>query len=72
MMALIILNEEMFGIIKIVKILERSSLIIKTINKIIQNTAKEQKGPFLSILLDALGASFLGSAIAGKECIMKW
>ena len=48
---LIILNKEMEDIMKIVKALEDSSLIIKCSSKIIKNEAKEQKGGFLTILL---------------------
>ena len=56
---LIISNAEMEDIIKIVKSLERSSLLLKGISETVQNEAQEQKGGFLSMLLGTLGASLL-------------
>ena len=41
---LIISNEEMKGIMKIVKSLEDSGLLLKGVSETIQNEAKEQKG----------------------------
>ena len=61
MSTLIISNEEMNDIIKIVKSLEESGLLIKDISEIFKNEAKKQKGGFLGILLDTLGASLLGN-----------
>ena len=49
---LITSNEEMNDIMKIVKSLEESGLLIKDIRETIKNEAKEQKGGFLSMLLD--------------------
>ena len=46
-MTSIICNEEMNDIMKIVKSLEKSGLLIKDISNIISNEAKEQKGRFL-------------------------
>ena len=43
---LIISNNEMEDIIKIVKSLEDSGLLLKRVNEIVQNEAKEQKGGF--------------------------
>ena len=57
----------MEGIVKIVKCLEDSALLLKRVSEAIQNEAKEQKQRFLSMLLDALGASLLGNILAGKE-----
>ena len=48
---LIISNEEMNDIMKIVKSLEDSGLLIKGVSGTIKNDAKEQKGGFLSMLL---------------------
>ena len=56
----------MEDIIKIVKSLEDSGLLLKRVSEIIQNETKEQKG-FLSMLLDTLGASSLGNILAGKR-----
>ena len=66
---LIISNDEMKDIIKIVKSLEDSGLLLKGVSETIQNEAKEQKGGFLSILLGTLGASLLGNILAGKGAI---
>ena len=41
---LIILNEEMSGIMKIVQALEDSDILLKGITKTIENETKEQKG----------------------------
>ena len=48
---LITSNDEMEDIIKIVKSLEDSGLLLKGAIETIQNEAKEQKGPFLNVLL---------------------
>ena len=60
-------NEDLNDIMKIVKSLEESGLlIIKSVSKTIQNEAKEQKDGFLGMLLGALGASSLGNLLTGK------
>ena len=64
---LIISNIEIEDIIKIVKSLEESELLMKRINKTITDEAKEQKGRFLSISLRSLAASMLGSALTGRR-----
>ena len=56
---LIISNVEMNDIIKIIKSLEESGLLIKGISKTIKKETKEQKRDFLSMLLGTLGASLL-------------
>ena len=61
--ALMILNNEMEDIIKIVNSLEDSGLLLKGVSETIQNDAQEQKGGFLSMLLVTLGASFLGNIL---------
>ena len=63
---LIISNDEMKDIIRIVKSLEDSGLLLKGVSETIQNEAKEQKGGFLSMLLGTLGASLLGNLLTGK------
>ena len=63
---LIISNEEMNDIMKIVKFLEESGLSIKGVSETIQNEAKEQKDGFLGMLLGTLGASLLGNLLTGK------
>ena len=67
-LTLIISKEEMNNIMKI-KSLEESGLLIKSVSKTIKNEAKEQKGGYLSMLLDTLGASLLGNLLAGKGTI---
>ena len=56
----------MDDLIKIVKSLEDSRLLLKGITESVQNERKEQKGGFLSMLLDTLGASLLGNLLTGK------
>ena len=63
---LIISNDEMEDIIKIVKSLEDSGLLLKGVSETIQNEAKEQKGGFLSMLSGTSGASLSGNILAGK------
>ena len=66
---LIISNEEMNDIVKIIKSLEEFGLLIKSVSDTIKNEAKEQKGGFLSMLLGTLGASLLGNILTGKGTI---
>ena len=47
---LIISNEEMNDIMRIIKLLEESGLLIKGVSQTIKNEAKEQKGGFLCML----------------------
>ena len=56
---LLISNEEMNNIMKIVQALEDSNILLKEVTKTIKNETKEQKGGFLSMLLRTLGASLL-------------
>ena len=67
--ALTISNEEMEYLMKIVKSLEESGLLIKGINETIKNEAKEQKGGFLPMLLGTLAASMLGNALTERGVI---
>ena len=64
---LLISNEEMNDIMKIVQALEGSKILRKGVTKTIKNEAKEQKEGFLSMLLVTLGASLLGHLFAEKE-----
>ena len=61
---LIISNDEMDDILKIVKYLENSEVLLKGVSETIQNEAKEQRGGFLSMLLGTLGASLLGDVLS--------
>ena len=60
---LIISNDEMDDILKIVKSLEDSVVLLKGVGQKIKNEAKEQRGGFLSMLLGTLGASLLGDLL---------
>ena len=66
MTTLIVSNVKNHGIIKIVKSLEDSGLLVRGITETVQNEVKEQKGGFLSMLLGTLGASLLGNLLTGK------
>ena len=66
---LIISNKEMKDIIKIVKSLGESGLVIKGISETIKNETKEQKRGFIPILLGTLVACLLGSTLTGKGAI---
>ena len=59
----------MDDILKIVKSLENSGLLLKGVSETIQHEAKEQRGGFLSMLLGTLGASSLGDILSGKGVI---
>ena len=65
--ALIISNDEMKDIIKIVKSLEDSGLLLKGVTETVQNEVKEQKGGFISMLLGTLGANLLGNILTGNN-----
>ena len=61
--ALTIANEKMEDIMKIVKSLEESGLLVKGMNETVNNETKEQKVQFLPMSFGALAASMLGSAL---------
>ena len=67
--ALIISNDEMDDLIKIVKSLEDSGLLLKGVTETFQNEIKKRKGGFLSMLLGTLAASLLGNLLIGKGAI---
>ena len=71
MTTLIISNDEIGDIIKIIKSLEDFGLLLKGVNETVQNEVKQQKGGFLSMLLGTLGASLLGNILTGKGVIQK-
>ena len=66
---LMISNEEMNDIIKIVQALKDSNILLKGVIKTIKNETKEQKVGFLSILLGTLGASLLGNLLTRKGIV---
>ena len=63
---LIISNDKINDIIKIIKSLEDSGLLLKGVTETVQNEVKEQKGGFLSMLLGTLGAGLLGNLLTRK------
>ena len=68
---LIIEQEDMNDIIKIIKALENSGILLKGVSKTIKNETKERKGGFLSMLLGTLGTSLLGNLLTGGKGIVK-
>ena len=68
---LIIEEEDMKDIMKIIKALENSGILLKGVSKTIENETKEQRGGFLSMLLGILGASLLGNLFTGGKGIMR-
>ena len=66
---LIISNEEVNDIMKIVEALEDSNILLKGIINTIKNETKEQKGGFLNMLLGTLGATLLGNLLTGKGIV---
>ena len=60
---LVISNDDIQDVLKIVKSLEDSGVLLKGVTKIIHNDISEQKGGFLSMLLGTLGASLLGDLL---------
>ena len=61
MTTLIISNDQIHDIIKIVKSLADSGLLMKGVTETAQNEQKEQKGGFLRMLLGTLAASLIGN-----------
>ena len=69
---LIISNEEMNDMMKIIQALENSNILIKGVTKTIKNGTKEQKRGFLSMLLGTFGATLLGNLLTGKRNFKSW
>ena len=68
---LIISNDEMNDIIKIVKSLEDSGVLLKGVRETIQHGAKEQRGGFLPMLFGTLGASLLGNLLTSGRGVIR-
>ena len=66
---LIISNEEINDIMKIVQALEDSNILLKGVTKTIKNETEKQKGGFLSMLLATLEASLLGNLLSEKGTV---
>ena len=68
---LIIEQEDLNDIMKIIKALENSGILLKGASNAIKNETKEQIGGFLSTLLGTLGVSLLGNLLTGGKGIMR-
>ena len=68
---LIIEEEDMKDVMKIIGALENSGFLLKEVSKTIENETKEQRGGFLSMLLGTLGASLLGNLLTGGKGIVR-
>ena len=68
---LIIEQEDMNDIMKIIKALENSGILLKGVSKTIENETKEQRGGFLSMLLGTLEATLLGNLLTGGKGIIR-
>ena len=70
MKVVIIEQEDMNDIMKIIEALENSGILLKGVSKTIENETKEKRGGFLSMLLGPLGATLLGNLLTGGKGIM--
>ena len=66
---LIISNEDMEDIIKIVNLLKNQVYLYKELLKQLKNKGKGQKGGLLQMLFSTLAASLLGSTLTGQGVI---
>ena len=64
---LIISNDKINGILKIVKSLEDSGVLLKGVSETVKNEAKEQSDGFLSMLLGTLASSLLTGMFLNKK-----
>ena len=68
---LIIQQEDMNDIMKIIEALKNSGILLKGVTKTIENEAKEKRGGFLNMLLGTLGASLLVNLLTGGKGMMR-
>ena len=68
---LIIEQEDLKDIMKIIEALENSGILLKGVSKTIENETKEQRAGFLSMLLGTLGAILLGNLLTGGKGIVR-
>ena len=68
---LIIEQEDMNDIMKIIEALENSGILLKGVSKTIENETKEQRDGFLGMLLGTLGASLLGNLLTVGKGMMR-
>ena len=64
---LIISNEEMNDIRKIVQALTDYNILFQKVTEAIKYEAKEQKWGFLGTLVDTLGPTLIGNLLSGKR-----
>ena len=57
----------MQDLLKIIKSLEDSGILLNGVTETVKNQVKEQQGGFLSMLLGTLGASWLGDLLRAGE-----
>ena len=65
-LGIIISNDDINDLIKIVTALEEHDILLKGPSRKIKNETKEQRRGFLSMLLRTLGASLLGNLLTGR------
>ena len=68
---LIIEQEDMNDIMKIIEALESSGILLKGVTTTIENETKEQRGGFFCMLLGTLGDSLLGNLLTGGKGMMR-
>lgn len=56
-------------IMKIIRSVKQSGLLIKDVTQTITNETKKQRNEFLGIILDILGARLLENMLAGKGVV---
>ena len=67
---LIIEQEDMNDIMKIIQALQNSDILLKGVTKTTENETKEQRERFLGMLLGTLGAGLLGNLLTAGKGIM--
>ena len=67
----LIIEQDMNDIMKIIRALENSGILLKGVSKTIKNETKKQRGGFLSTPLGTLGASLLGNLLTGGKGIVE-
>lgn len=60
---LIISNKEIDDVMKRIKYLEESGLLLKSVTKVTENEAKPERRQLLSMLLGTLSASLVGKGV---------
>ena len=68
---LIIEQEDMNDIMKIIEAIENPGILLKGVTELIENETKEERGGFLGMLLGTLEASLLGNLLTGGKGIMR-